>query len=71
MLITGILLTYWRPQPRMDLPIASDPTPYKFDDQWNALEITGSCDTTWASDLTERRSMGGIVMMLAGAVVYY
>jgi hypothetical protein len=71
-------LTYWRPQPRMDLPIASDPTPisapsqlYKFDDQWNALEITGSCDTTWALDRTERRSMGGIVMMLAGAAVYY
>jgi hypothetical protein len=45
-------LTYWRPQPRMDLPIAPDPTPisapsqlYKFDDQWNALEITGSYDT--------------------------
>jgi hypothetical protein len=71
-------LTYWRPQPRMDLPIAPDPTPisapsqlYKFDDQWNALEIIGSCDTTWASDRTERRSMGGIVMMLAGAAVYY
>ena len=43
----------------------------KFDEQWNALEITGSCDTTWASDRTERRSMGGIVMMLAGAAVYY
>jgi hypothetical protein len=62
----------------MDLPIAPDPTPisapsqlYKFDEQWNALEITGSCDTTWASDRTERRSMGGIVMMLAGAAVYY
>jgi hypothetical protein len=37
----------------------------------NALEITGSCDTTWASNRTERRSMGGIVMMLAGAAVYY
>jgi hypothetical protein len=62
----------------MDLPIAPDPTPisapsqlYKFDYQWNALEITGSCDTTWASDRTERRSMGGIVVMLAGAAVYY
>jgi hypothetical protein len=49
----------------MDLPIGPDPNPisapsqlYKFDDQWNALEITGSCDTTWASDRTERRSMG-------------
>jgi hypothetical protein len=71
-------LTYWRLQPRMDLPIAPDPTPisapsqlYKFDDQWNALEIRGSCDTTWASDRTERRSMGCIVMMLVGAAVNY
>jgi hypothetical protein len=62
----------------MDLPIAPDPTPvsapsqlYRFDEQWNALEITGSCDTTWASDRTERRSMRGIIMMLAGAAVYY
>jgi hypothetical protein len=62
----------------MDLPIGPDSTPvsapsqlHKFDEQWNALEIIGSCDTTWASDRMERRSMGGIVMMLAGAVVYY
>ena len=73
-LITGILLnatkkdglTYWRPTPRMDLPIAPDPTPIsalaqllKFDEQWNALEITGSCDTTWASDRIERRLIDG------------
>jgi hypothetical protein len=62
----------------MDLPIAPAPTPisapsqlYKFDGQWNALEISGSCDTTCASDRTERRSIGGIVMMLAGLAVYY
>jgi hypothetical protein len=66
------------PQPQMDLPIALDPTPisassqlHKFDEQWNAIEVTGSCDTTWASDRTERRSMGGIVMILAVAAVYY
>ena len=72
----------------MDLPIAPDPAPisapsqlYKSDEQWNAVEITGSCDTTWASAQTEWRLMGmggivmmwmgGIVMMLAGAVVYH
>jgi hypothetical protein len=37
----------------------------------NALEITGSCDINWASYRTERRSMRGIVMRLAGAAVYY
>ena len=64
----------------MDLPIAPDPAPIsapsqlcKFDEQWNAVEITGSCNTTWASAQTEWRLMwmGGIVMMLAGAAVYH
>ena len=43
----------------------------KFEQQHNALEIVGACDATWASDRKHRRSMGGIVMMLAGAAVYY
>ena len=28
-------------------------------------------DSTWASDRKHRRSVGGIVMMLAGAAIYY
>jgi hypothetical protein len=64
----------------MYLPIANVTTPvsalshlYKFDEQWNASEITGSCDTRWALDRTERRLMRDIIviMMIAGAAVYY
>ena len=71
-------LTYWRTEPRMDLPYAPDPSTIsdaavlrKFEPQHNALEIVGACDATWASDRLHRRSMGGIVMMLAGAAIYY
>ena len=62
----------------MDLPYESDPitilddnTLRKFELQHNALKIVGVCDATWASNRKHRRSMGGIVMMLAGAAVYY
>ena len=54
----------------MNLPIGLEPTP-EFDQQWKALEITESCNTTWASDRTERRPLKDIVMMLAGAAVCY
>ena len=71
-------LTYWRTDLRLDLPIKPDPvtiskesTLKKFEQHHNALEIVGSCDATWASDRKHRRSMGGIIMMLAGAAVYY
>ena len=71
-------LTYWRTQQQMDLPYAPDPitisddiTLRKFNQQHNALEIVGACDATWASDRLHRRSMGEIVMMLAGAATYY
>jgi hypothetical protein len=71
-------LTYWRSKPRMDLPDKPLPTPIskaenltKFRPTTDPLELYGSCDTTWASDRLTRRSMGGVVMMLAGAAVYY
>ena len=71
-------LTYWRPTPRDDLPEKQAPqtiSPYNrladFDQQTNAIQLRGSCDATWASDRLERRSMGGVAMMLAGAAVYY
>ena len=62
----------------MDLPYAPDPITIsddnilrKFGQQHNALEIVGACVATWASNQLHRRSMGGIVMMLAGAAIYY
>ena len=40
--------------------------------QHNTLKIVGAYDTTWASDQVHRRSMEGIVMMLAaGAALCY
>jgi hypothetical protein len=71
-------LTYWRPKPRMDLPEATPPTPItklsvlnKFSQSPDATQVIGACDTTWASDRLHRRSMGGVVFMLAGAAIYY
>ena len=71
-------LTYWRPKPREDLPNKPAPTPISpyhrladYDPQTNAIQLRRSCDATWASNRLERRSMGGVAMMLAGAAVYY
>ena len=62
----------------MDLPLAPDPTPIskegqpdKFDNQWNALEFTEAYNATWVSDGKHWQSMGGVIMMLVGAAVYY
>ena len=35
------------------------------------MELHGACDATWASDKKEQRSMGGVVLMLAGGAIYY
>ena len=71
-------LTYWRPTPRMDLPKRDLPTPRskpsqlkRFNNVNDPFQVHGACDTTWASDRLQRRSMGGIIMMLAGAAVFY
>ena len=62
----------------MDLPVSPEPTPIsppadlaKYDEHWNAQLLTGACDSTWASDRLERRSMGGTDIMFAGAAIYY
>jgi hypothetical protein len=71
-------LYYWRPSPQMDLP--DEPLPetmtnpdrlkqfLNFDDP---LITKGAGDSTWASDRKHRRSMGGIVFLLAGGAIYY
>ena len=43
----------------------------KFDDSAGPLELHGACDATWALDKKEQRSMGGVVLMLAGGAIYY
>lgn len=62
----------------MDLPLQPDLQPIsslvtlaKYDEQWDAPLMSGSCDATWASAKLKRRSMSGVVMMLAGAAIYY
>ena len=71
-------LTYWRREPRMDLPKMDPPQPIsklhdhlKFRPITNPLEVTGSCDNTWASDRKQRKSMGGVIMMSVGTAVYH
>ena len=43
----------------------------KFDNTAGPLELHGACDATWALDKKEQRSMGGVVLMLAGEAIYY
>jgi hypothetical protein len=69
---------YWRPEARNDLPdmplpeTTTDPERLKaflnFDDP---LITKGAGDSTWASDRKHRRSMGGLVFMLAAGAIYY
>jgi hypothetical protein len=71
-------LHYWRPESRPELPDIPLPIPItklkrlleflNFDDP---LVAVGAGDSTWASDRKHRRSMGGIVFLLAGAAIYY
>jgi len=62
----------------MHLPERPDPTTVtapqdldKFAPVISPTLMSGACDTTWASDRLQRRPMGGIVLMLAGAAIYY
>ena len=69
---------YWRPEPRNDLPDEPLPrpttNPQRLDNFVNfetATHIKGATDATWASDRKHRRSMGGVVFLLAGGAIYY
>jgi hypothetical protein len=69
---------YWRPAPRLDLPDVPLPVPITnperlkdFLDFEDPLITKGAGDSTWASDRKHRRSMGGIVFLLAGGAIYY
>ena len=71
-------ITYWRSKPKMCLPIDehfgtinNEETLASYNNISNAMTLHGACNATWASDRKERRSMGGVVLMLAGGAVYY
>ena len=43
----------------------------KFYDNPNPIQVVGTCNTKCASDRLQCRSMGGVVLMLASAAVFY
>ena len=71
-------LTYWWSNPREDLPCIPHPGTItanekwaKFNDMYDLLTLRGTCDATWAPDKKQWQSMGGIVLLLSGAAIYY
>ena len=69
---------YWRPEPHKDLPDVPLPTTLTkeailahFHHDESPVKTYGASDSTWASDRQHRRSVSGIVFMLAGGAIYY
>lgn len=69
---------YWRPEPRDDLPDEPLPTTItpeeilkQFKREQESLDMYGASDATWATDRMHRRSVSGIVFMIAGGAVLY
>ena len=53
------------------MTISDESTLRKSKQQYNAIKIVGACDATWVFNLKHRRSIRGIIMMLAKTAVYY
>lgn len=70
-------LIFWRTKPRMDLPDEPLPTPYSHEQNALtpipsiAMTPIGYSDSDWGSDVSHRRSVSGMVIMLSGAAVVY
>jgi hypothetical protein len=71
-------LTYWRREPNMNVPYAAPPIPVSapstlqgFKKTPDANTLEGYVDSDWGSDRQHRRSISGIVFMLAGAAIFY
>ena len=70
-------LIFWRREPRMDLPDVSPPLPRSNTGDWLPQITThpttpvAYSDSDWGSDTTHRRSVSGIIIMVAGAAVVY
>ena len=71
-------LIYWRSTPRMDLPEINSPAPRS--NQLHCLErpvpisphaLLTYSDSDWGSDASHRRSVTGVVILIAGAAVLY
>jgi hypothetical protein len=71
-------LTYWRPSPNANHPYVDPPMPISapsalqaFPETNAAKNLHGYVDSDWGSDRQHRRSISGIVFMLAGAAIFY
>jgi hypothetical protein len=71
-------LTYWRPSPNANHPHVDPPMPISapsalqgFPETNAAKNLHGYADSDWGSDRPNRRSISGIVFMLAGAAIFY
>jgi hypothetical protein len=70
-------LTYWRSEPRLDLPdlppptIVSDPCHRLQQPDTNPTGLTGYTDSDWGSDRSHRHSISGVLILLAVAAVLY
>jgi hypothetical protein len=71
-------LTYWRPAPNSNHPYVDPPVPITapsalqgFPETHAATKLHGYVDSDWGSDRQHRRSISGIVFMLAGAAIFY
>ena len=71
-------ITYWRPTPNKTLPQLNLPTPMS--ENYNIhlpkehdtpAKAFGYVDSDWAADTRSRKSVSGIVIILAGATVIY
>ena len=70
-------LTYWREQPREDLPFVEHPAPCTNEADilpqlsTEPTRMMAMTDSDWGSDRATRRSVSGMIIMLAGAAVIY
>ena len=71
-------LTHWRPAPNSNHPHVDPPVPITapsalqgFPETHAATKLHGYVDSDWGSDRQHRRSISGIVFMLAGAAIFY
>jgi hypothetical protein len=71
-------LTYWRTSPNKHVPYSDPPVPISapsvldgFPKAYDATLLQGYVDSDWGSDRQHRRSISGIVFMLAGAAIFY
>jgi hypothetical protein len=70
-------LTYWRTESNPNVPYVEPPNPISAHSTLQGFPETrdnslhGYVDSDWGSDRQHRRSISGIVFMLAGAAIFY